>query len=117
LAEGTCPRSSVPVATAPRVRYVERYPYWYAAGMTTTSMKIQTEVRDHLTTVAARDFRGATLSDTVAELLAEHERSQLRRHILAAYGRIRENPEEWDAYVAELNEWDAVSADSAERPE
>jgi macrodomain Ter protein organizer (MatP/YcbG family) len=84
--------------------------------VTITSMKIQTEVRDRLARVAARDFRGATLSDAVAELLAEHERSQLRRDISAAYARLRENQQEWDAYTAELDEWDAVSADSAERP-
>jgi hypothetical protein len=83
--------------------------------MTTTSMKIQAEVRDQLARVAAQDFPGATLSETVAALLAEHERFQLRRHISTAYARLRENPEEWDAYTAELDEWDAVSADSTER--
>ena len=56
-------------------------------------MKIQAEVRDHLARVAARD---------------------LRRDISTAYARLRENQPEWDAYVAELDEWDAVSADSAE---
>jgi hypothetical protein len=96
-------------------RYPRMYPSWYAAGMTTTSMKIQSEVRDRLARVAAQDFPGATLSDTVAHLLAEHERSQLRRHISAAYARLRESPQEWDAYTAELDEWDGVSADSAER--
>jgi len=83
--------------------------------MTVTSMKIQAEVRDRLASVAARDFPGATLSDAVAHLLAEHERSQLRRGISAAYARLRERPQEWDAYTAELDEWDGVSADSAAR--
>jgi hypothetical protein len=83
--------------------------------MTTTSIKIQSEVREHLSRVAAEDFPGATLSQTVAELLAEHDRSQLRRHISAAYARLRENPQEWEAYGAELDEWDGVTADGTER--
>ena len=48
-------------------------------------------------------------------LLPEHERSQLWCDISAAYARLRENQQEWDAYMAELDEWDAVSADSEER--
>jgi macrodomain Ter protein organizer (MatP/YcbG family) len=83
-------------------------------GMT-TSMKIQAEVRDRLAKVAARDFPRATLSDAVAQLLDEHERSQLRRHISTAYARLRENPQDWQAYAAELDEWDSVSADGTER--
>jgi macrodomain Ter protein organizer (MatP/YcbG family) len=82
--------------------------------MTITSMKIHVDVRDRLAKVAAEDFPGATLSDTVAQLLAEHERSQLRQHISAAYARLRENRQEWEAYTAELDEWEVVSADSSE---
>lgn len=82
--------------------------------MSVTTMKIQTEVRDSLARVAAEDFHGVTLSDAVARLVAEHEESRLRRQISAAYTRLRNDTSEWAAYVAELDEWDGVTADTGE---
>jgi hypothetical protein len=79
--------------------------------MTVTTVKIQSEVREHLARVAAEDYPGATLSDAVAQLLAEHEQARLRHRIAAAYARLREDPAEWAAYTEELGEWDGVTAD------
>jgi hypothetical protein len=81
--------------------------------MTVTTMKIQTDVRERLSRVATEDFSGATLSDTVARLLAEHEESRLLSSISAAYARLRADPGEWASYSAELDEWDAVVADGS----
>lgn len=81
--------------------------------MTVTTMKIQTEVRERLSRVAAEDFSGATLSDAVARLLAEHAENQLRRSISAAYARLQADPDEWASYSAELDEWDSVAADGS----
>jgi hypothetical protein len=94
--------------------YILRYPSRYTDVMAVTTMKIQTEVRDALVRVATEDFRGVTLSEAVARLVAEHEEAQLRRQISDAYARLREDEGGWTAYVAELDAWDGVTADTGE---
>jgi hypothetical protein len=79
--------------------------------MPVTTMKIQSEVRDRLARVAAEDYAGATLSDALARLLGEHERGRIREAISAAYARLREDADQWTAYVSEVDEWDGVTAD------
>jgi hypothetical protein len=79
--------------------------------MPITSMKVQSEVRDRLARVAARDYPGATLSDALARILAEHDDRRARREITEAYARLREDPDQWASYLNELDEWDAVTAD------
>ena len=83
--------------------------------MPATTMKIQADVRDHLARIAAEEFPGATLSEVLARLLAEHEQARTRREIAAAYARLQDDPASWADYVAEIEEWDAVTADDAER--
>ncbi len=89
------------------------YPVGYTNSMSITTMKIQTEVRDSLARVANEDFRGVTLSDAVARLLVEHDEALLRRQMAAAYERLRGDAPAWAAYVAEIDEWDGVTADNA----
>ena len=79
--------------------------------MQITTMKLQSEVRDRLARVAAEDFAGATLSEALARLLAEHEQAQTQRAITAAYARLRQDPDQWASYTSELDEWDAVTTD------
>lgn len=79
--------------------------------MSTTTMKIQSEVRDQLARIAARDYPDATLSDVLLHLLDEHEDARLRREMAAAYVQLHEDRDGWSAYLAELEEWDGVSAD------
>ncbi|HMA46951.1 MAG TPA: hypothetical protein VKP11_07100 [Frankiaceae bacterium] len=81
----------------------------------TTTLKVQAEVRDALARVAAEDFGGATLSEAVGRLLAEHEEVRVRRQIAAAYARLRSDPQQWRSYVDELDEWDAVACDAGEQ--
>ena len=83
--------------------------------MSVTTMKIQSELRDRLVQVATAEYPGATLSDVVAALLTEHEQARTRREITAAYTRLQEDPDAWAGYIAELDEWDAVTADDTER--
>jgi hypothetical protein len=80
--------------------------------MRTTTMKIQNEVRNHLARVAAEDYAGATLSDALAQLLAEHEKTKARLQIAFAYAHLRSNPDQWSSYLGELDEWDRVAARS-----
>jgi hypothetical protein len=51
------------------------------------------------------------LSDAVARLVAEHDEARLRRRMADAYQRLRGNASAWAAYVAEIEEWDGVTAD------
>jgi hypothetical protein len=83
--------------------------------MPVTTMKIQSEVRDRLARVAAEDYPGATLSDALARLLAEHEQARTRREILAAYARLQDDADGWAGYAAEIDEWDGVTADAVDR--
>lgn len=82
--------------------------------MTVTTIKIQDKVRDDLARVAARDYPGATLSDAVGRLLAEHDQERLRRSMSAAYAELRGDPDRWASYTAELDEWEGVTADGGE---
>jgi hypothetical protein len=82
--------------------------------MSITTVKMPTAVRDKLAQVARADYGGAPLGEAVERLLAEHEEAQLRREVAAGYARLQEDPGEWAAYLAELDEWDAVTADGTE---
>jgi hypothetical protein len=95
--------------------YTPRIISSYTRRMPVTTMKVQTEVRDRLARIAAEDYRGATLSDALALLVSEHERARARQEIAAAYARLQADPQAWAGYVAELEEWDGVTADDAER--
>ena len=77
-------------------------------------MKVQVAVRDRLARVAAADYPGVPLSDVVDRLLAEHEELRLRREMTRSYARLQDDPQEWAGYLAELEEWDGVSADRGE---
>ena len=79
--------------------------------MSVTTMKIQSEVRDKLAKLAADDYAGATMSDALAHLIAEHEQERIRRQIATAYARLQDDPKQWAEYVDELDEWDGVTAD------
>jgi len=53
--------------------------------MPVTTMKIQSKLRDRLARIAAEEHSGATLSEVLAHLLAEHQQARTRREISAAY--------------------------------
>jgi hypothetical protein len=82
--------------------------------MPITTMKIQSEVRDQLARIAATEYPGAPLSDVLVHLLAEHEDARMRREMAAAYTQLHEDRDRWSSYLAELEEWDGVSADQSE---
>ena len=74
--------------------------------MAATTIKITTELRDRLTGVA-RDYGGATIADTLARLVDEHE----ERGALAAYDRLRADEQEWASYRAEARLTDNAAGD------
>jgi hypothetical protein len=75
--------------------------------MSMTTIKITSELRDHLASLAARDYGGATMAETLRRLVAEHE----ERAVLAAYDRLREDEEEWASYRDESRLTDNVAGD------
>jgi hypothetical protein len=88
--------------------------------MTVTTIKVDTEVRDRLASVA-RD-RGVTMSGLLRDICSELESRQRWAIIEASYERLRrEDPDGWAEYVAELRAWDETPADppdaAAEWPE
>jgi hypothetical protein len=93
------------------LRQASGIPFGILAGMSVTTMKIQSAVRDRLARLAAEDYAGATMSDALAQLIAEHEQDRIRRQIAAGYARLQDDPEQWAGYVGELDEWDGVTAD------
>lgn len=76
-------------------------------GMSMTTIKISAELRDRLANLAAEDYGGVTLAETLRRLLAEHE----ERAVLAAYDRLRANDEEWAAYRDESRLTDNAAGD------
>lgn len=65
-------------------------------------------------TARVRGGPGLSGRDAVARPLTEHGQRRLREDIAEAYERLREQPDEWAAYNAELDEWDSVTADGAD---
>lgn len=69
-----------------------------------TTIKVSRELRDRLFEVARVHYGDATLAETLNRLLQEHE----EREVLAAFDRLRADPEEWESYRRE-----AVLTDNA----
>jgi hypothetical protein len=77
--------------------------------MAMTTIKIPTELRDRLAGVAAGDYGGATLHETLQRLVDEHE----ERQALAAYDRLRADEQEWASYRDESRLTDNAAGDWA----
>lgn len=75
--------------------------------MATTTMQLNSDLRDRLTRIAEEEFEGASLGETVRRLVREHEIN----HIMLRYEQLRADPGEWSSYQAELAEWDRTVAD------
>jgi hypothetical protein len=107
----------VVAATRPPTGYTFGIRRGSLESMSVTTIKLQGEVRDRLARVASDEFGGASMSETVERLLAEHEEAQLARQIAQAYARLREDPEAWASYTSELDEWDGTTADGLSEDE
>jgi hypothetical protein len=76
--------------------------------MATTSMQIDSELRDELAEIAERDFHGVPLGEAVKRLVKEHKVNR----ILRRYEELRAVPEEWASYRAEARLTDNAAGDS-----
>lgn len=68
-------------------------------------MRVSPATRDKVMKVAAEDYGGATADETLQRLLDEH----WERQAVEAMDRFRaEDPEGWQDYLREADEWDAI---------
>jgi hypothetical protein len=75
--------------------------------MGTTSMQLDSEVRDELMKIAEQDFHGVPLGEAVRRLIKEHKINQ----IMHRYEELRADPQEWASYQAEARLTDNVAGD------
>ncbi|HEU0128585.1 MAG TPA: hypothetical protein VFQ48_08280 [Pseudonocardiaceae bacterium] len=75
--------------------------------MATTTMQLDTALRDQLAHIAQRDFSGATLGEALQRLVVEHRINQ----IMFRYEQLRADPDEWASYRAETQLTDNAAGD------
>jgi hypothetical protein len=74
-------------------------------------LRVSEQTRDRVMQVAARDFAGATVEDTLNRLLDEHWEAQA----IAAMDHFRaSDPEGWSDYLAEADRWDQAQTAAAD---
>jgi hypothetical protein len=75
--------------------------------MATTTMQLDTELRDQLAHIAQRDFGGVTLGEALQRLVTEHRINR----IMHRYEQLRADPDEWASYRAETQLADNAAGD------
>jgi hypothetical protein len=76
--------------------------------MATTSMQLDSGLRDELAEIAERDFQGVPLGEAVRRLVKEHKINR----IISGYEKLRADPDEWASYQAEAQLTDRAGGDS-----
>lgn len=76
--------------------------------MATTTIKVDTTVRDRLAAVARG--RGVTLGALLDDLATDAERSARWAEVHEAYARLQADEKEWASYLAESEQWSAGGA-------
>jgi hypothetical protein len=79
----------------------------YSPGMSLTTLKIDTSLRDRLASIAKTDYQGDTLAGALERLIEEHEAQQA----LNAYERLRNDADAWAEYQEELRLTDHTASD------
>jgi predicted transcriptional regulator len=78
-------------------------------GMTTTTIKVDADIRDRLAQVARA--RGMTMGALLSEVAAQLDDELYWSDVEAAYERLqRDDPAGWAGYLDELAEWEAGTA-------
>jgi hypothetical protein len=76
-------------------------------AMATTTMQLETRLRDELAEIAKNDFSGVPLAEALRRLIKEHRINR----IMARYAELQADPDEWSAYRAEARLTDNAAAD------
>lgn len=77
------------------------------SAMATTTMQLDTGLRDELAEIAKNDFSGVPLAEALRRLIKEHRVNR----IMARYADLQADPDEWAAYRAEARLTDNAAAD------
>jgi predicted aminopeptidase len=75
--------------------------------MKTTSMQLDSKLRDELAEIAERDYQGVPLGEAVRRLVKEHQIDRIIRR----YEVLRADPDEWAGYRAEAHLTDNSAGD------
>lgn len=81
--------------------------------MSTTSIRIDRTAHERLKQIAEKER--SSLSWVINELLDRYEQEVFRKAVAASFSRLRSDPDAWDDYKQELEEWDAVLMDGLEK--
>lgn len=82
---------------------------------TTTSIRVSRQTHEKLKEIADKEHRA--LGEIVDEAIAQYRERQFWQDARKAYTRLREDPDEWQAYKDELAAWDATLMDGLEGEE
>jgi hypothetical protein len=78
----------------------------------TAMLRVSERTRDRVIQVAADDFAGATVEETLIRLLDEHWEVRA----IAAMDQFRaSDPEGWSEYLADADQWDRTQTPVADR--
>ena len=77
------------------------------AAEDTTTVRVRRPDSERLQSLARSQH--ATVVEVVHSAIAALERREFSRGLNDDYRRLREDPELWQAYVAEHQEWDALA--------
>jgi hypothetical protein len=76
------------------------------ASEDTTTVRVRRPDSERLQTLAKT--RKTTVVDVVHEAIAALERQEFLRGLGDDYRLLREDPQKWQAFIAEREEWDAI---------
>jgi formate-dependent phosphoribosylglycinamide formyltransferase (GAR transformylase) len=76
-------------------------------GMTSTTMQLDTSLRDELAEIAKHDFSGVPLAEALRRLIREHRINR----IMARYTELQADPQEWASYRTESQFTDNAAND------
>ncbi|WP_394216651.1 hypothetical protein [Brachybacterium vulturis] len=77
------------------------------AATETTTVRVRRPDSERLHVLAKS--RGTSVIDVVHVAIDALERKEFLEGLAADYERLRDDPERWEQYVAERQEWDALS--------
>ncbi|MBA3414869.1 MAG: toxin-antitoxin system protein [Chloroflexia bacterium] len=80
--------------------------------MATTTVRVKTKTHQALRERAKE--RGESLTDTLDHLVEEDRRQRMIEGAQKAWAALREDPEAWAEWQAEMALWDSTSADGLE---
>ena len=77
------------------------------AASETTTVRVRRPDSERLQALAAA--RGTSVIDVVHIAIDALEKQEFLQGLTADYARLKDDPEQWERYVAERQEWDSLA--------